>query len=268
MDVSGSLGEEQKDEELQSPQRKKKKQYNRKDKKDKNQKAEAELILCPGKFGNARVGDKRQICMPSKLQHFHKHSRVYMDASITLEVDDKHMEFTQMIGKLIFNTKKVYDHFVINSCKKGGNNLSEMTDVPMNMTELGGNIQVSGNSRSFEMKRQWKMDRKQGDLDEYELKHPEVYFSFAMSCNIEPVDLLNRISFEWGEMKGRRLQIKDLPSFLSETPFTLYDIYNPGNWPSIIRELSTIMGKAKDTARTDKNLEEEYEARPIPPMTF
>ena len=99
---------------------------------------------------------------------------------------------------------------------------------------------------------------KKGDSDEDELKHPEVYFSFAMSCNIEPEDLLNRISFEWGEMEGRRLQIKDLPSFLSETPFALYKIYNQGHWPSIIRELTMILGKAKYLARKDDNLEEEY----------
>ena len=103
------------------------------------------------------------------------------------------------------------------------------------------------------------MDRKQGDLDEYELKHPEVYFSFAMSYDIKPEDLINRISFDWGEMKVRRLQIKDLPYFLSETPFALYNIYNQGHWPSIIRELITILGKARDVATKDDNLEEEYE---------
>ena len=80
-----------------------------------------------------------------------------------------------------------------------------------------------------------------------------------MSCNIKPEDLLNRISFEWGEMKGRRLQIKDLPYFLSETPFALYNIYNQGHWTSIIRELTMVIGKARDTAMKDENLEEEYE---------
>ena len=44
------------------------------------------------------------------------------------------MEFTQTIRKLIFNAKKVDEHFVINSCKKVGKNLGEMTDVPTNMT--------------------------------------------------------------------------------------------------------------------------------------
>ena len=72
--------------------------------------------------------------MPSKLQHFHKHSRVYVDASITLEADDKHMEFTQKIGKLIFNAKQVDEHFVINACNEGGKNLGEMTDFSINMT--------------------------------------------------------------------------------------------------------------------------------------
>ena len=85
MDISGSLGAEQKDEEVRSTQSKKKEKNKRKDKKDKrNEKAEAESILRPGRFGRSREGDKRQICMPSKLQHFHKRSWIYVDASITL----------------------------------------------------------------------------------------------------------------------------------------------------------------------------------------
>ena len=56
--------------------------------------------------------------------HFHKHSWVYVDASITFEAGDKHMEFTKTIGKIIFNAKKVDEHFIINSCKEGGKNLS------------------------------------------------------------------------------------------------------------------------------------------------
>ena len=72
--------------------------------------------------------------MPSKLQHFRQHSLIYVDASIILEADDKHMEFTQTIGKLIFNAKDVDEHLVINSYKEEGKNLSEMTEVPTNMT--------------------------------------------------------------------------------------------------------------------------------------
>ena len=126
--------------------------------------------------------------MNPKLQHFYEHTWVYVDASITLEADNKHMEVTQTIGKLVFNAKKVEEHFMINSCKEGGNNLTKMTDVPTNMTEMGGNIQVSGNSRSFEMRNLWKKDTNQGDSDEDKLKHSEMYFSFVMSCDIEPED--------------------------------------------------------------------------------
>ena len=87
-----------------------------------------------------------------------------MDASITLEADAKHIEFTQTIGKLIFNAKKVHEHFVINSCKERGKNLSDMTEVPTNKTELGGNIQVSVNISSFEMRRPWKKDKNKETL--------------------------------------------------------------------------------------------------------
>ena len=166
MDVYALLGTEQKGEEVLTPQRKKKKKYKRKDKKDRRgEKAEVDSILRPGWFGKAVGGDKRQIHMTPNLQHFHVHYRVYVDASITLEADDNHMESTQTIGNLIFNKKKVDEHFVINSCKEGGKNLSEMTYVPTNMTELGGNIQVSGNSRIFEMRKPPKKDTNQGDSD-------------------------------------------------------------------------------------------------------
>ena len=37
---------------------------------------------------------------------------------------------------------------------------------------------------------------------------------------------------------------------------------------TIIRELTTILGKARDAATKDDNLEEKYETRPIPTMTF
>ena len=74
------------------------------------------------------------------------------------------------------------------------------------------------------MRKPWKNDINQGDSDEDDLKHPKVYFSFAIYCDIEPEDLINRISFEWGKMKGQRFQIKDPPSFASENPFSLYKL--------------------------------------------
>ena len=55
---------------------------------------------------------------------------------------------------------------------------------------------------------------------------------------------------------------------MSETPFALYKINIQGHFPSNIQELTTIMGKARNAATKDNNLEEEYETRPIPPMTF
>ena len=45
-------------------------------------------------------------------------------------------------------------------------------------------------------------------------------------------------------------------------------MYNQGHWPSIIREFTTILGKARDAASNEDNLEEEYKDRPIPPITF
>ena len=59
----------------------------------------------------------------------------------------------------------------------------------------GGGIQVSVKSRIFEMRKPLKKDMNQGESDEDELKHPEVYISFSVSCDIQLEDLLNSIVF-------------------------------------------------------------------------
>ena len=101
--------------------------------------------------------------MPSKLQNFHKHSRICGCFNYFGGGRQAYGVYTDN-WKAYIQCKKVVEHFVINSCKEGGKNLSEMTEVPTNMTELGVNIQVSGNSRSFEMRRPWKKDKNKGTL--------------------------------------------------------------------------------------------------------
>ena len=269
MDLTESLGEEPNEDNEHSPQKKKKKKDRKKDRADRSgEKAEAGSILRPGRYGKEGRGAMRQFSIIPPIQHLHAHSRVFVTASVTLEADDKHMEFTQKIGKLIFNAKKVDEHFVINSCKEGGKNFSEMTDVPTNMTDLGANIKTNGNSWSFEMKKRWKRNTNQGEVDEEELVNPEVYFSFAMSCDVEPADLLEGINIEWGRMKGKKLFLKELASFTSETPFAFYKMYNTGHWETIIAELNVILEKAREAASEAGDLEDEYVSRIIPPMTF
>ena len=118
------------------------------------------------------------------------------------------------------------------------------------------------------MRKPLKKDMNQGDSDEDELKHPEVYFSFSVSCDIQLEDLLNSIIFEWGGIKGWRFQIKYLPYFASETPFALYKLYNQGHWKSTIWEIDMILENLRSATSRDDNLEDEYEACPITTLNF
>ena len=48
-----------------------------------------------------------------------------------------------------------------------------MTDVPTNMTDSGANIKTNENSCSFEMKKRWKRNTNQGEVDEEEMVNPD-----------------------------------------------------------------------------------------------
>ena len=78
-----------------------------------------------------------------------------------------------------------------------GEDWTESLDVPLNLTELIQNVKTSGHVHCFEMKNLWGTDKKKG-TDEDEFVNPTEYFSFAISCDKDPKDLVERMSFEWG----------------------------------------------------------------------
>ena len=118
-------------------------------------------------------------------------------------------------------------------------------DVPLNLTEVTQNIQILVDHRCFNMKKLWGNNKKKGE-DEDEYVEPTVYFSFAISCDKLPVDVVMGMGFEWSRMNGQKLMIKDLPSFKTETPVAIYHLHNNGHMPTLTKELTAILTQARD----------------------
>ena len=264
------INEDDKEEDvIRSPQRKKNrkektrkadKKANRKKKKSKHNKketareemetSEEEEIVTPvlrrGRFsmgGDGSIGKQ----MRTATTYNHKHKRWVLECSLILRSEglDKYPEMQHALKMLLQNGRKVDPTFVIEPVVEGkGGRIDNPEDIPINFTDLSVNVKVSGGAKAFEMKTPW---RKDGDTrDEEELQDPEVYFAIAFSSDEKPEDVVDRISCEWGRLNGKKMWLKAINSFKTETPVAIYHMLNSAHHFTIIAELKGILEEAKD----------------------
>ena len=140
------------------------------------------------------------------------------------------------------------------SWKGKGKKIDNPDDIPINFTDLSVNVKVSGGAKAFEMKTPWKKD---GDTrEDEELQDPEVYFAIAFSTDEKPEDVVERISCEWGRLNGKKMWLKSINSFKTETPVVLFHMLNTAHGPTIIAELKRILEDARDR---ESELDPDYE---------
>ena len=270
-------GKKMEEEEVQdpasSPQRKrsrkekKKKKNKRKtpwepDKEDGGERDDIEMstppsVLRRGKFSGGRVKATKKILN-------HKHKRWVVECSLILRAEgqDKYQEFNHAMKMLLQNGQKVDPTLVIETVIEGkGDQIREIEDIPINFTDLSVNVKVSGGSKAFQMKQLWKKDGEVREDDE--LQDPEVYFAIAFSSNEEPEEVVDRISCEWGRLNGKKMWLKAIPSFKTETPVAIYHLLNSGHQRTLITELKQILEQARD-AEAQVEFGYEWEGKDIP----
>ena len=94
------------------------------------------------------------------------------------------------------------------------------------------------------MKTPWRKDGV--NVEEEELQDPEVYVAIAFSSDEKPEDVVERISCEWGRLNGKKMWLKAIKSFKTETPIAIYHMLNSAHNSTIITELTNILREAKD----------------------
>ena len=126
-------------------------------------------------------------------------------------------------------------------------------------------MKVSRGGKAFKMKRPWK---KYGDTrEDDELQDPEVYFAIAFSSDEAPDDVVNMICCEWGHMNGKKLWLKSITSFQTETHIAIYHMLNLGHQKMIAVELTKILESAHEL-EAEVELDYVHEGVPIPEFTF
>lgn len=99
-----------------------------------------------------------------------------------------------------------------------------------------------------------------------ELVDPVVYFQCCISWYEEPEYILERVSFEWAQIGGNRLEVKQLSSFSKRPAMMLYHVRNNSIFSTLAPELKRMMEETRDKAMEE--VEEFFGVGEVPEFTL
>jgi hypothetical protein len=135
------------------------------------------------------------------------HSRVILELAITLKSDNAFEEFTQALMAFITNAQMVDPKFIINPINPASKdkNISNKGKISSNMTKLSTHIKISGNGNAFNKTKIWNnqtSNRKSRKSQREEFCNPTVYFLMVTSTEVDPLELIDRLTHEWSRLNG------------------------------------------------------------------
>lgn len=176
--------------------------------------------------------------------HDHNHKRVILEAAVLLTDKNPYLQFAEMIRSLLGNALMVDVYFQIDPISKVSPHppLRKKTEVPNNLTLLTEYIKISGNMMAFQKKKVFSSGGGSGRKKKTEEERdPVVWFCFAASFDLEAAYIIQRISFEWGNVGGSRLQVKAVYSFESATPIICFKLWIDTDQETLIAEFKKIL---------------------------
>ena len=118
--------------------------------------------------------------------------------------------------------------------------------IPIDFTDCGAWLKVSGDAGVFEMRKSRKNENSRRAVDEDALVDPEIYFQCCISCDVEPDLILERVSFEWARLGGNRLAVKEIASFATKAAVCLYNVRNDPNHSVMVPEMRRMLEEARE----------------------
>ncbi len=88
-----------------------------------------------------------------------------------------------------------------------------------------------------------------------------VYFTFAISSDLAPDEIMARVSVDWSMLGGTRLAVKSLGYFDTCAPIVIYFLWNEAYAPTLLEEFKTILNSVS-------HLEIGGASLPLPPMVL
>jgi hypothetical protein len=140
-------------------------------------------------------------------------------------------------------------------------------------------IKTSGGADAFKMKKPRKSDKKAArrnhaqdsdDEEEEILVNPQVYFDFAFSTDVVPLDLIQSIDCKWGKLGGQRFYLKEFNTFDTDTAVMAIKVLNNAEPSTIKSEFLQMFQEAKDAINAEElclgNSPWVYHNRPLPQL--
>jgi hypothetical protein len=154
-------------------------------------------------------------------------------------------EFVRAAISLYKNMVKVDKTVVWESVMEGGDPMWDPQGIPIDFTDCGAWLKVSGDAGVFEMRKARKNENSRRAGDEDALVDPEIYFQCCISCDVEPDIILERVSFEWARLGGNRLAVKEIASFATKAAVCLYNVRNDPNHSVMVPEMRRMLEEAR-----------------------
>ena len=193
----------------------------------------------PSALKTGRYTSRPSTPAPERM-HLHEHSRIIVEAAFKCEKEEERFKtFLTALSALLSYAQMADEYFVINPVREGGRD-RDWTDpnkLPSSMTALGAHFAISSSARVFE-KAKGGGTKDKGKKD---TRPDTVYFSFAISSDMEPSEIMARIAVDWSILGGTRLAVKALNFFDTCTPIAIYFLWNEGHSDTILQELKTIL---------------------------
>ncbi len=174
-------------------------------------------------------------------QYKHHNPRVIVEAGISLAQEDPFQEFIGNLQQLLKNGQLVDRKFAfcpVNPDSKD-KKIFDHTGIRINMTMLGAHVRISSFGRNPFMKQ--KVWGKTTNKGKEEVKNLVVYFTMAITTDLEPHEVIARISHKWNRLGGTRLQVKELQTFESDTIAALFNILTVNSKDTLKSELHKIL---------------------------
>jgi hypothetical protein len=191
------------------------------------------------------------------------HSHVILELAITLKSNNAFKEFTQALMAFITNAQMVDPKFVINPINPASKdkNISNKGKISSNMMKLGTHIKILGNGNAFNKKKIWNnqpSNRKSRKSQREEFCDPTVYFSMVTSTEVDPLELIDRLTHEWSRLNGSGLQVKDLQSISSEMVVTFFKMSTAIPKQVLLAELTRVLVEAQKRCRDNLLTKDEF----------
>ena len=204
----------------------------------------------------------------SRKAHKHRYPRVLVESSIILSAPggpaEKMNEFTSAVKTLMSNALEIDPKFQIEPHAAEGETqvpghrdpYYHPDDIPRNHSLMSFHIRTSGGGDSFKMqkprqsnkdkegKRRNKQREEEEDDEEIEMVDPQVRFSMAFATDIPPLELLDRVSCEWGKCGGQKFYMKEFQTFDTEFGFLALKMSTRTSFDTIKTEMGTILEEA------------------------